>query len=442
VQARETGLPGIVCALLVTLALVVPASAGATVRFAAPPPTGMNSGECGTVPQACTLQRAVEVVAVNGDEVIVLPGTYPELADDLVVSGGKYVHGLTGQAYPNVTFTNPAPQGVLLSDTSVLERLSISVTGTSPAALRLTGGTAQQLSVLQQGAGAAACRVEGPALIRDSVCWANAANGVGLLGFADTQAVSAVVRNATIEGTGAPSQGIQGHARNGGTLFVDVKNTIARGIAPSPDVQADTLDGTSTAVVALERSNYATQSETGPGLEFVTDPGTNSNQTTAPALVNRFAGNFHQLPSSPTIDAGASFSSIGSVDIDGDPRTVESASGCISGIARPDIGADELVPGFRDCAAPETRIARGPKGRTRKRRASFELAATEIASFQCSLDERPFSACTTPQVYRKLRTGKHIFTVRAADQAGNVDATPAERVWRVRAKPKRRGPRK
>ena len=57
------------------------------------------------------------------------------------------------------------------------------------------------------------------------------------------------------------------------------------------------------------------------------------NQTDRePLFANAAGGDFHQLPASPTIDAGTQDALLGSADIDGDPRTL--------GLA-PDIGADE-----------------------------------------------------------------------------------------------------
>ena len=440
-QARESGLLGILCALVAAIALAAPATADATARFASP--TGMNSGPCGTIPGACTLQRAVEDVAVFGDEVIVLPGNYPEGADPLEVNESIYVHGQLGSAVPSVTFTNPAGQAVLVSNAPQVERLAITVTGSTPAALRIQGGVIQQLSVIQQGAGDTACAVEWYVTFRDSVCWASAANGIGLTALADSLPVNPTFRNLTIEGTGSPSRGLVANAINGGSLSLDVKNTIVRGTAPSPDVEASALDATSNVAVVLERSNYATESEVPMGgTQFVTNPGTNSNQTAPPVLVNRAGGNFHQLPGSPTVDAGASFTAIGALDLDGDSRTLESTASCIPGIARPDIGADELVPAFLDCVSPETGITKGPRGKTGRRRASFEFSSNEVAAFQCSLDERPFAPCASPQVYRKLRTGKHDFNVRAVDSGGNLDASPAERVWRVKPKKRKRRPGK
>ena len=408
VQARERGLLGIACALLAVIALCAPAAAEATVRFASPTGNPLM-GDCTTQAGACSLQRAVEVVAVNGDEVVVLPGAYAEL-DELIVGAGKHVHAAVGDAPPTLIF--PA-QGVEVSNGSVLERLIINTTGP-----------------------ATACSVDGNALLRDSVCWASAANGIGLSALANAQPVSAVLRNVTIEATVSPGKGLVANAGSAGNLQLDVKNSIVRGTGPSPDVEAVALDGASGVTVALQRSNYATESEPG-ATTTVTNPGTNSNQTAMPILVNRAAGNFHQLPGSPTVDAGASFSLIGFLDLDGGPRLVEGASGCIAGIAHPDIGADELVPAALDCLSPDTAIVKGPKRRGRKRRASFQFSSSEIGSFQCSIDEKPFVPCLSPHLYRKLKPGKHLFTVRAMDLAGNLDPSPAERVWKIRKKRKK-----
>jgi hypothetical protein len=61
----------------------------------------------------------------------------------------------------------------------------------------------------------------------------------------------------------------------------------------------------------------------------------------------------------------------------------------------------------------------------------FEAAGGEEASFSCSLDGGGWEDCRSPKHYLKLAPGAHTFAVRAADRAGNVDATPAERSFEV-----------
>jgi CSLREA domain-containing protein len=85
-----------------------------------------------------------------------------------------------------------------------------------------------------------------------------------------------------------------------------------------------------------------------------------------------------------------------------------------------------------DRTPPQTRILgqlrRGPRGAVQ-----FRFAADEAgARFQCSLDGKRFRGCRSPQRYRDLRPGRHVFRVRAIDPAGNVDPSPAKRRFRVR----------
>ena len=81
-----------------------------------------------------------------------------------------------------------------------------------------------------------------------------------------------------------------------------------------------------------------------------------------------------------------------------------------------------------DTVAPETSITSGPAAVTSSASASFVFQADEAASFECSLDEGPFGDCSAPQ---GLVDGEHSFAVRAVDEAGNVDASPAIHRWRV-----------
>jgi hypothetical protein len=87
-----------------------------------------------------------------------------------------------------------------------------------------------------------------------------------------------------------------------------------------------------------------------------------------------------------------------------------------------------------DCAPPQTEIHRGPKDKTRKKRATFEFTSSEPgATFHCALDTDAFTPCASPFV-AKVKKGWHRFQVRAIDAAGNLDATPAFDVWKVKKK--------
>jgi DNA-binding beta-propeller fold protein YncE len=95
-----------------------------------------------------------------------------------------------------------------------------------------------------------------------------------------------------------------------------------------------------------------------------------------------------------------------------------------------------------DTAAPETTITGAPKPKVKtkkkKSKATFSFTSSEAGStFECSLDNRPFGACTSP-AQMKVRKGNHTFSVRATDAAGNVDTTPASRAWKVKKKKKKK----
>jgi ELWxxDGT repeat protein len=100
------------------------------------------------------------------------------------------------------------------------------------------------------------------------------------------------------------------------------------------------------------------------------------------------------------------------------------------------LGNVDQTPAARswtvDTTPPETTIDFGPSGTVQSRSATFGFSASEPASFTCSLDGASPSPCNSPISYDKLRRGTHTFTVRATDQAGNVDPTPASRTWTAR----------
>src|SRR6185436_7527198 len=81
---------------------------------------------------------------------------------------------------------------------------------------------------------------------------------------------------------------------------------------------------------------------------------------------------------------------------------------------------------------PETYMMDGPVGTVPSSSASFSFISSETnSSFQCRLDTGSWGACTSPKAYAGLADGAHTFAVRATDQGGNPDATPATGSWTV-----------
>lgn len=76
--------------------------------------------------------------------------------------------------------------------------------------------------------------------------------------------------------------------------------------------------------------------------------------------------------------------------------------------------------------APQTRLTGKPPRRSHDRTPTFRFAADERgAHFQCKLDAKPFKACRSPLTSNRLRPGHHVFSVRARDDSGRIDASPA-----------------
>ncbi|MGO4257189.1 Ig-like domain-containing protein [Marmoricola sp. RAF53] len=78
-----------------------------------------------------------------------------------------------------------------------------------------------------------------------------------------------------------------------------------------------------------------------------------------------------------------------------------------------------------DTVAPGTRWVKKPAKTVSTRRVTFRFASSEAGStYVCKLDRGAWRACATPRTFA-VKKGTHVFSVRAKDAAGNVDATPA-----------------
>jgi hypothetical protein len=90
---------------------------------------------------------------------------------------------------------------------------------------------------------------------------------------------------------------------------------------------------------------------------------------------------------------------------------------------------------------PDTTITKTPKKnqlKTTKRKAKVAFSfssATAGATFECSIDAKPFAACTSGTTF-KVKVGKHTFAVRAVS-AGGPDPSPATYSFKVKKKSRR-----
>ena len=92
-----------------------------------------------------------------------------------------------------------------------------------------------------------------------------------------------------------------------------------------------------------------------------------------------------------------------------------------------------------DTTAPSTQIDSSPPALSASAGAELEFSGSDaggsgVASFECRLDSAQaadWKACSSPKTYSSLADGSHKFEVRAVDQAGNLDASPASFEWSV-----------
>ena len=411
---------GLAVAFLAAWAIASPASA-AQQRYAEP---GGN-GPVGTCPQAdpCSLQSALEDPSVNnGDEVILLPGDYVE-TESLQANDGLDVHGVAGAPRPRIF--NSGVQGLLVASFSAPTRiahLELYHSGVGQG-IGAISGVFEDVFVRSSKSQCDCHGFGSGGVVRNSVCWGVNADGIvcscGGSGFDSTT----TLRNVTLIASGAGKAAIHSWPSGGAKIRYEARNVIAN--AEFADLFAEAQDSSSVASIDLDFSNFDSVQTSPQAGSSASQPGSASNQTAAPVFVDAASGDFHQASGSPTVNAGTEADGIGDADIDGEPR--------IQGHA-PDIGADESP---FDTDPPDTQIVKGPKKKTKKRKAKFQFAADEAASFQCSLDGRDFAPCGANAKF-KVKRRRHTLAVRAVDAGGNVDPTPAEAKWKVKKKRKKK----
>jgi Carboxypeptidase regulatory-like domain/Bacterial Ig-like domain len=93
-----------------------------------------------------------------------------------------------------------------------------------------------------------------------------------------------------------------------------------------------------------------------------------------------------------------------------------------------------------DVTPPPLKLNSGPKAKTRDRTPTFRFSSTEAGTtFRCKVDRKAEARCASPFTLKKLRFGKHKFTLVAVDQAGNR-SQPVIKRFTVKRKPRRQAP--
>jgi hypothetical protein len=92
---------------------------------------------------------------------------------------------------------------------------------------------------------------------------------------------------------------------------------------------------------------------------------------------------------------------------------------------------DDTGSGDEGTGNLETEITDSPPDFSNNSVATFVFKANKSsATFKCTIDNGAPEPCTSP-FSRTLADGAHMFSVRATDESGNTDDSPAEKLWSI-----------
>ena len=483
--ATRRTVAALVALLATTLALVLlagPARADTvTVRSTADP----GDGACGQS-NACTLREAIDS-ANSGDTIkfasnvtgtITLSGTQLEIDKDLKIEGPGtseltisgdfsrnervfYVNSGTQVEIRGLTISEARASGIINAGTLTLADSTVSnnrnESGFFPTGggirnsgtLEIANSTISGNSVRRNGGG---IYNSGTLTLTNSTVSENSGQliGGGIYSITTDASERTTIKNSTISGNSASYSG--GGIHNDSGLTVVENATVTRNTAPSGRGGGVASFGDSETRTEVRSSIIS--ANTGTDV----DSPTNSFRSNGYNLIG--GGNATGAFVRTGDRTGVSAPKLGALANNGGPTkthaplkgspAIDKSNVCPAekdqrGVIRPqdgdangskvcDIGAFELEA---DTTAPNTTITSGPSGSVKTNRATFRFRSSEVGSrFQCSLDGGRYATCASSKTYTRLSNKRHTLRVRAIDQAGNVDQTPAVRNWTVdRVKP-------
>lgn len=316
-------------AMAASTVLATPAIAASTY-YASPTGTGTECSQAAP----CRIETAA-TKGVNGDSVVVAPGTYP-LAETLAPSHAISFGGQVGGSVPIIETTEADYVYGSASAHAVLHDLRIE----GPGGLVMNAGSAERIFVSYDGTHTSGCGLAAGTALIDSVCWSHDGTPVASAIYMSAAGAegTTTLRNVTAIAANEAGSAIFGDASGGGVLTVDATNVIARA-SKHTDVRTD-FSGFSGVHVTMKNSSYSSVEEDGL-FTTVTAPGTNGNQTAPPSFVAASSGNFAEATGSPTIDAGLTEAANGATALAGESRVLP---GVCNGTPVTDVGAYEFVP--------------------------------------------------------------------------------------------------
>jgi hypothetical protein len=327
-------------ALLASFALASTASAADT-WYAAPDPIGTGN-ECTEI-APCEARYAVEEKPAAGDTVIFAGGDYNisyflNVVQDVSVEGAKTgtptrLIGVAG-AYTTLWITASAGTGHHVTD------LTISNSEDGGNALYVGDYSAGGLLVDRIHATAtgpngyginAQRRVTGtaPTIVRNSVGWATGSGGTGIRATGPVNSPGSVeLHNVVATATAADGYGASfigdGQFMIGCGNFNGVfKNSIARAALADNDLRVAGAIVPAPCPVNVNSTNSVWRDATTANGATITSAGDLPNMV--PLFVDAAAGDFHPAAGSPVVNAGADDADAGSLDLDRNPRVLESA---------------------------------------------------------------------------------------------------------------------
>lgn len=282
------------------LALVLPASASATTRYASP--NGLGASPCTDAANRCTVFTAV-TAAVDGDVVeLAAPGPYT-IGSDLPISKAVTVQGAAvGVGRPVINLNG----SVFLSNGARLSDVELVMTGK----LDVAGSGSRADRVIARSTGVSGCSVQNAGTLTNAICTASANNANAL----STPTLNATIRNVT------------SYAASGTGLFLTTAATVTNSALEGGGGTDVGVNGTAS---TLTNDLFTTPDNASPA----TDTGRAKGHGSYVDKVNFVPTS---TPASLTTDKGTNTGvASGELDLDGNLRTINGTT---------DIGAIELPP--------------------------------------------------------------------------------------------------